>query len=135
MYSRLLVKGEAMDTISKLSEILLIENQIFIKSTAESCVKSKLILHVRFIHDFESSKNQQLILNHICDLTIDFYCMKSQARFTEDFTNHLQNHCMILNKFRVYLLYLHVHVCDMVVESATKDHCNAKKGRKHIPTS
>ena len=52
------------------------------------------------------------------------------ARFTEDFTNHLQNHYMILNKFRVYLLYLHVHVCNMAVESATKDHCNAKKGRK-----
>ena len=56
--------------------------------------------------------------------------MKSQARFTEDFTNHLQNLYVILNKFRVYLLYLHVHVCNMAVESATKDHCNAKKGRK-----
>ena len=31
-------------------------------------------------------------------------------------------------QFSVYLLYLHVHVCNMAVESATKDHCNAKKG-------
>ena len=70
----------------------------------------------------------ELILNHICDLKIDFYCMKSQARFTEDFTNHLQIHYMILNKF--YCTCKYTDVCNLAVESASKDHCNAKKGWK-----
>ena len=62
-------------------------------------------------------------------LTIDFYCMKSQARFTEDFTNHAPAKSLLQHESK-QIQGLPIVPARMAVESATRDHYNAKKGRK-----